>query len=61
MEANKKHRKKKLDVNYKNAKYRFEQILEAIPHKAAAGEPLISHLANRPSQTNKTCITLLEK
>ena len=37
-----------------------EQILKATPHKTTV-QPLIPHLKNHPSKTDKTYRTLLEK
>ena len=46
---------------HKDAGYCFEQILEAIPNKTAAVQPLTSHLKNHPSKTNKTSRALQGK
>ena len=57
MDANKTQRKKE-DRNYKECY--FEQILEATGHETKALRPLISHLKNYSSKTNKTSDTAEE-
>ena len=39
---------------HKNATSAFEQILEAAPYETAVVRPLVSHLSNHTSKTNKT-------
>ena len=47
-----KYLKKMRDGNYPC----FKQILEAVPYKTAAVQPLTSHLTNHPSKTSKKCL-----
>ena len=46
---------------HKNAACCFERILEAAPYKTAVVRPFISHLANYPQKTRKTCLPVLGK
>ena len=48
------HGEKTLKELYKNFMSCYEQILEAASNKTAAKWPLISHLRNYTSKTNKT-------
>ena len=57
-----KHRKTKTrwELHEDTVRY-LEQILEAMPHKAAAIQPPTCDLTNHSNKTNKICGTLLEK
>ena len=46
---------------HKNAISYIKQILEARPHESRAVRQFTSRLENHPSQTNKTCGTMLKK
>ena len=53
---------KKLDVNYTKMLRAFlNKSGKQPPHKTAVVRTLTSHLANHPSETNKTCWVLLVK
>ena len=61
VDANKTHWEKTRWELHKNTTSYFEQILRATSHKTAGAWSHTSHLTNRPSKTNMTCGTLLEK
>ena len=46
---------------HQNVASNIEQVLATTLHKAPTIRPPASHHENYPSQTNKTCRTLLEK
>ena len=52
-----KHLEQRLLGNYMRIKC-FEQILEAVPYKTAAIQPLTSYLTAHPVETSKTCLAM---
>ena len=46
---------------HQNARYCFEQILTAAPHKTVIVQPPATHLTNHLSEMRKTCEALLGK
>ena len=61
LDANETHGEKVRWELHKNAKFYFEQILEATLYKTAVVGLLTSHLTIDPSKTNKTWEALLVK